>query len=425
MKHILSILSCSSIIACTGNPLDTDTALETGCHPHSNTRTEWDGHRLSITVEGCGELELTPRVLGEGNWNIDFVTQDTGSWQPELNATDSGRFEGLVLEGSWHLEGEMEAVWWRQGYQSWSWSGVTVPGTANLDDDGIIEVGGDGDGRTVNFENDATSWWVGLLGRPEGGSVLLGAQGATRTRFFVGVDRDRIQAVWGHRGESIEVTPTETLVLDPLWAALGPDPNQLHQDYADATTDRIPARELTENAPTGWATWYQYYSEVNEDDVRSNLAALIGLQADPNYASVEVFQIDDGWQERWGDWWAGEDFPSGMEVLAQDIIDAGMTPGIWLAPFYMSTDSETFTAHSDWWVLDEAGDPILFSNLATGNYVILDVTHPEAAAWLKTVIEDVVAMGYDYLKLDFLYAGAMEGQRSSDVTGIEAYHIGM
>ena len=425
MKRTLSILMFATIAACTKDPIDTGQTTETTCNPDSQTFTEWDGDQFSITTEGCGRLELVPRLLGEGEWHIEFVYQDTGSWQPQLSTSAGGRFEGLVLEGIWELEGEADPTWWRQGYQSWSWSGVTVPGTANIDDDSVIEVGGDGDGRTVNFENDATSWWVGLLGRPEGGSVLLGAQGATRTRFFVGVDEDRLQAVWGHRGESIEVAPTETLTLDPLWAAMGPDPNQLHRDYADATTDRIPARELTELAPTGWATWYQYYSAVNEDDVRSNLEALIGLQADPNYAPVEVFQIDDGWQERWGDWWAGDDFPSGMAVLAEDIIDAGMTPGIWLAPFYMSTDSETYTEHLDWWVLDEAGDPILFSNLATGNYVILDVTHPEAAAWLVSVIEDVVAMGYDYLKLDFLYAGAMEGQRSTDVTGIEAYHIGM
>ena len=33
--------------------------------------------------------------------------------------------------------------------------------------------------------------------------------------------------------------------------------------------------------------------------------------------------------------------------------------------------------------------------------------------------------GWSYLKLDFLYAGAQKGQRYTDVTGMEAYHIGM
>ena len=153
--------------------------------------------------------------------------------------------------------------------------------------------------------------------------------------------------------------------------------------------------------------------------------ALIALQSNPDLAPVDVFQIDDGWQLRWGDWWAGDDFPSGMTTLAEDIQSAGMTPGLWLAPFYMSTESATYTKQPDWWVLDDNGEPIRFSNLGTGDYVILDVTHPDVADWLRTLIEEKVGQGYGYLKLDFLYAGAMEGQRAQEVTGIEAYHIGM
>ena len=147
--------------------------------------------------------------------------------------------------------------------------------------------------------------------------------------------------------------------------------------------------------------WYQYYSHITEEDTRANLEALITLQANPELAPVDVFQIDDGWQVRWGDWWAGEDFPSGMSTLAEDIQSAGMTPGLWLAPFYMSTESDTYTEQPDWWVLDDDGEPIRFSNLGTGDYVILDVTHPDAAAWLRTLIEEKVAQGYGYLKLDF------------------------
>ena len=36
-----------------------------------------------------------------------------------------------------------------------------------------------------------------------------------------------------------------------------------------------------------------------------------------------------------------------------------------------------------------------------------------------------MAQGWTYLKLDFLYAGAQVGERYADVTGIEAFHIGM
>ena len=53
---------------------------------------------------------------------------------------------------------------------------------------------------------------------------------------------------------------------------------------------------------------------------------------------------------------------------------------------------------------------------------ILDVTHPGAAEHLTTVIQDVVAMGYDLLKIDFLFAGTFEGERLQQVTGMQAYN---
>ena len=187
---------------------------------------------------------------------------------------------------------------------------------------------------------------------------------------------------------------------------------------------RTPAADIPTSPPTGWATWYQYYADVTEADVRRNLHALTELTT-ASGPPVDVFQIDDGWQVRWGDWWAGDDFPSGMAALANDIQSTGMTPGLWLAPFYMSTASETYRAHPDWWVLDDTGEPIVFTNLGTGEYVILDATHPDAAAWLHNLMSGIVAQGYRYLKLDFLYAGAMVGNRHQDVTGIQAYREGM
>ena len=135
----------------------------------------WDGAVLSAAEESCGELALRPRVIGEGEWSIDFVQTERGSWEPVLSSSTGGVFEGLVLEGAWTLAGASDAVLWKQGYQSWSWSGVTTPGEPTMDADGVILPGGDGDGPSVVLETDSTSWWAGLVGRADGASVLLGA----------------------------------------------------------------------------------------------------------------------------------------------------------------------------------------------------------------------------------------------------------
>ena len=415
-----------SLLACKADSVDSGAPVPSArvCPDVAGGGLVVEGPNVTLGHQDCGSLSLAARVLGDGDWTVAWQSTPGGGLQPVLSTQSGGTVTGLVLEGAVRLSGASGLVFWKQGYQSWSWSGVTAPGTATLDDEGVVRAGGDGDGISVLYENDTSSWWGGLLGHADGAGLMLGVQGATRTRFYVGVDGDRVQAVWGNRGEAIAVPAGGTLELDPLWGAMGSDPNALHEAWADAVATRIPPRSLDTTAPTGWATWYQYYSEVSEEDVRTNLDELEAL-ASGGPPLVDVFQVDDGWQVRWGDWQAGDDFPSGMPTLASDIAAAGFTPGLWLAPFYMSTDSETFAANEDWWVRDDAGELIRFSNLGTGDYVILDVTHPDAAAWLEDMLSGVRAQGWDYLKLDFLYAGAQEGVRQQDVTGIEAYHIGM
>ena len=97
-----------------------------------------------------------------------------------------------------------------------------------------------------------------------------------------------------------------------------------------------------------------------------------------------------------------------------------------MAPFYVSRETELYRDHPDWWVRKPGSeDEISFNNLGTGDYAVIDPTHPEAAEWLSALIASKVAEGWTYLKLDFLYAGAEVGERHADVTAIEAFHVGM
>ena len=41
----------------------------------------------------------------------------------------------------------------------------------------------------------------------------------------------------------------------------------------------------------------------------------------------------------------------------------------------------------------------------------LDTTHPDVTLWLVALMKQVRAWGFDYLKLDFLYGGALKGKR--------------
>ena len=54
-------------------------------------------------------------------------------------------------------------------------------------------------------------------------------------------------------------------------------------------------------------------------------------------------------------------------------------------------------------------------------YYALDTTLPETVDHLVDLFRRVMAWGYDYLKLDFMYAGALAAARSRDVPREHAY----
>ena len=61
-----------------------------------------------------------------------------------------------------------------------------------------------------------------------------------------------------------------------------------------------------------------------------------------------------------------------------------------------------------------------------GPTYVLDVTNPGVLVYLRTIAARIRSWGYDAVKLDFLYAGAMEGQRFRfELNGMQAYTAAM
>lgn len=170
--------------------------------------------------------------------------------------------------------------------------------------------------------------------------------------------------------------------------------------------------------PRVWCSWYSLYYFINESLL---LRALEGL----NDLPFEVFQVDDGWQQRVGDWQPNRKFPSGMAALARQIRRAGRIPGLWLAPFLVHERSTLFQEHPDWLLHEEQGELVSAGYNWGGNLYALDTTHPAVQDWLAALMKQVRAWGYDYVKLDFLYAGALPGKRQQKISRFQAYRLGM
>lgn len=101
-----------------------------------------------------------------------------------------------------------------------------------------------------------------------------------------------------------------------------------------------------------WSSWYSWFEEVSASAIDTE----IGPAQRSGYA---VLQIDDGWERGIGDWEANDDFPEGMGAIAERIRAAGMTPGLWIAPFIASAQSRIALDHPEYFVSDEAGAPAI------------------------------------------------------------------
>lgn len=147
----------------------------------------------------------------------------------------------------------------------------------------------------------------------------------------------------------------------------------------------------------GYTSWYNYYQNVNEEILLRDLSAL-----DERF---NLFQIDDGYETFVGDWLSVDEakFPRGLKPIADAAHEKGFKAGIWLAPFVAEEKSETFKNHPEWFKKGEDGQPVKCGSNWSGFYA-LDLENEEVKEYIKTCLTAYADMGFDFFKLDFLYA---------------------
>jgi len=280
--------------------------------------------------------------------------------------------------------------------------------------------------RLPEKEGFRTVYGVLTLTPSNGRSSLVGF---TSCRRFVGQFRlnlGRLQAAFS----------TEGLVLEPgaswdleEWALLsGSDQDELLGRFADRIQvhhPRLPWSKL----PTGWCSWYCFGPSVTAADVRKNLAAFKTHLP----GAIRFIHIDDGYQPWMGDWLeTNEQFQGGLQPLIAEIRRAGFEPAIWVAPFIASPESRLFREHPEWFVRDDAGEPlrsdrVTFGGWRQGPWYMLDGTHPGAQGYLERVFRTMREWGVTYFKMDANIWGALPFGRRHDpqASSVEAYRRGM
>ena len=243
--------------------------------------------------------------------------------------------------------------------------------------------------------------------------VLALSDDATRTRLYTPVDTGndlaeiptiRVQHTAGRVMVSadgpVQAMDVEGGIRDALVA------------FGDEWATRCGVRSIAA-PPSVWCSWYHYFLDVTPGDIEENLAAIDRLDL-----PFDVVQVDDGWQAGIGDWDAYSERFRDLPDLVARIRDRGRRAGIWVAPLTVGSRSRLAREHPDW-LVGEGGRN--WGQSLRG----LDVTNPAAAEHLQASLRALSDLGVDYVKLDFLYTGALPGRRHEDLTPVAAYRRGL
>ncbi len=170
--------------------------------------------------------------------------------------------------------------------------------------------------------------------------------------------------------------------------------------------------------PFGWNSWSGHKSAVRAADANAALEFIRDELPGFRSGGVAYINLDSYWDNL---------TPEERQAFVKKAQASGLKAGVYWAPFvnWGEPDWNTVAGY-------KFGDIQLKD--ASGNYLPklsgawpLDPTHPGTLQRIEETLDGLVKEGFDYIKLDFLTHGSLEGEHyNQDVdTGTEAYHIGM
>ena len=319
----------------------------------------------------------------------------------DASATATAEVARVGVAVSVHGVGEDLAWVLANGYQSWDPSGV-VPATGGTRE----------------------SWWtIGLAG--DAGAGLAAAAAGARTSCTQFTVADGVLTVVWREAETLETLPA--LFAGPAGGRWTSEVVHLAAggDVVASLTSLLGGgRSMPAPAAVGWLSWYHLGPWVRSEDVLAHA----DLLAAPPFRDLgyRLVQVDDGWQETYGEWRPNTKFPGGLEALSQELGRRGQVPGLWIAPFLVGAAADiALHAPEDWFVADPVtgGRAIDERHRAFGPMYALDASNPAVRDYLRDLFAGFRRAGVRYFKIDFLYAGAYAGLGALRA-GVEAIREG-
>ena len=349
-----------------------------------------------IEIHGIQLEDLQPIVDGEVDRKANLIVEREGDRvQLKVRASRAASSLGVRFGSVTGARGYL-----RNGYHSWDGSFFVAPGTKATDE-------------PPGKEPDRGFAMTALLSKT--GAVVIGFE-----------RHDRFQSRFRFGGTPQQMTiAAETLLDDTghqesetITIFAGDEVEETLRRWSRIVAQNCPPR-LPKKRITGWCSWYNLYSAIDEPTLEEHLEAAREFR-DTYQVSLDIFQIDDGFTPEMGDWLLTKpQFPRGMKPLIEKVRAKGFTPGLWIAPFMVGNRSRLFREHPDWVVTDrQTGEPLTQMRFygefrwhkRSEEYYILDITHPGAQDYIATVFDTWSNdWGARYFKVDFMLFGSEHG----------------
>ena len=327
------------------------------------------------------------------------------------------------------------------------WMGPVVVDTA-----GCVDIGSSSDNRAliVPFDNDSFTFSYNAMPiNNTNGSYEVSAfyDNTTRNGLVVGsVTHDQWKTGVYFQGSHNKldvmnvyggVTSSDTrdvlahglvagdIISSPtVFVGFGADWRIVMEAYADANAAVVARLPWNGGVPFGWNSWYAYTTGVNYSNATAASSFIRNNLQTNNFndCGVVYINLDSYWSNL-----------SDAQLLqfANYCHSNGQKAGIYWTPFvYWGTASQGsnswMTGASYRWKDAYLRTPD-GSVQTNDSGIAIDPTHPGTRQMINYYISYFKSHGFDYLKLDFLSHGAMEGVHydTNITTGIQAYNQGM
>ena len=390
--------------------IKTDVSKELDCHGEVELigfQTKPDQNGIACKLH-FGVMREYPLVV----WKVEMIHQGTAPVEVvSIDFLDLDPAKGGKITWS-KATGARDLGFYSNGWQSWSttrW--YPAEGKMNVSNLGGLQLPMTQNTGTPlpKVKGQFSSDFFAVLGdRVARNGFLIGSLSQLEqfTSIFVDFNGEPRLRMWAN-GDNVRLDPGRSMVTD--WAVFNPilldhrDPlNKYYEAVERQNRIRVPSE-----SPTGWCSWYHFYTHISESIIKENLNTIVEKQ---EVLPLQLVQIDDGFESQIGDWFTFKpEFPNGVAPLAAEIKREGLLPGLWLAPFILHPKSEIIKEHPDW-VLRKANGKRANAGYCWGALTTaLDLTVPEALAYACSVVKTAsTEWGYPYLKLDFLFAPAVD-----------------